>query len=197
MMLYILLFFVVLCWPILIAWFKGDQIIDALVEKQRQRQKYKRTKATRALPVREDAVNALLKAEAQRDQIDDRVGEALANFRQVMENGRDLIVYQAATVALDDVEQVVLSRESQFANYLDIACLQSETLDIMMEEIEMLRDMAEMEDETPVSSPAAERLMGSIKEARQKRNVVDRKLNRLGTAQTEKRPNSGFDAIVG
>lgn len=197
MVLYIFLFVILLTGPILVAWFKGDLIIDMLAARNRQRQKNKRQKATRALPVREDVVNALLKAEAKRDQIDDHVGEALANFRQVMEEGRDLIAHQAATAALDDVEQVVLSRESHFANYLDIACLQSETLDIMIEEIELLRDMAEIDRQSKASSPAAERLMGSIEEALQKRKAVDQKLNRLGSGQLEKRPDSGFDAIVG
>jgi len=196
MVLYILLFLLLFLGPILIAWFKGDQIIDLLARRQRLRKKNKRLKATRALPVREEVVQILLKAEAQRDQIEDRVGKVLANFRQVTQDGRELMVHQAATAALDDVEQVVLARESQFASYLDIACLQSETLDVMIEEIELLRDMAEIGQKLQERSPAAERLVTSIEEAVQKRRRIDQKLNYFGSSQPQKSSDSGFDAMV-
>ena len=196
MILYVILFAILFIGPILLAWFRGDQILDALAARQRHRLKHKRIRATRALPIREAVTTALLDAESRRDQIDERIGDALAAFRQVTEDGRELAVHQAATAALDDVEQVVLSRESQFAAYLDLACLQSETLDVMLQEIELLRDMAEFDRGSEGQSPAVAHLMASIEQATLKRVEIDQKLNHFGSFQSRKQSGSGFDATV-
>ena len=196
MILYIILFIILFVGPILLAWFRGDQILDALAARQRRRLTRKRIRATRALPVREAVTKALLDAESRRDEIDGRIGDALAAFRQVTEDGRELAVHQTATAALDDVEQVVLSRESQFAAYLDLAFLQSETLDVMLHEIELLCDMAEFDRGSEGRSPAVAHLMVSIVQATQKRVEIDRKLYRFGSAQSQNQSDSGFDATV-
>ncbi|MDP6040971.1 MAG: hypothetical protein QGG64_20645, partial [Candidatus Latescibacteria bacterium] len=88
MIYYVILFAILFIGPILLAWFGGDQILDALATRQKHRLKRKRIRATRALPVREAVTEALLNAELRRDQIDERIGDALAAFRQVTEDGR-------------------------------------------------------------------------------------------------------------
>jgi len=196
MIYYVILFAILFIGPILLAWFGGDQILDALATRQKHRLKRKRIRATRALPVREAVTEALLNAELRRDQIDERIGDALAAFRQVTEDGRELAVHQAATAALDDVEQVVLSRESQFGAYLDLACLQSETLDVMLHEIKLLRDMAEFDRGSEGRSPAVAHLMANIEQATQKRVEIDQKLHRFGSSQSQNQSGSGFDATV-
>ena len=183
MSLQIILFVVLIVGPILLAWFKGDTLLNYLEGRRQAKKQRRRQRSTRALPVRETIMDKLLQVETKRNHIESRIGEALAHFRQVTENGRALTANKAAAVILDDLEKVVLSRESMCHDYLDTACLQSDTIEVMTKEVSLLREVAELERQvmTPRTG-AAMHLLETLKHAEQKRVQVDQRLKRLGQA---------------
>lgn len=179
----IILFVFLIVGPILLAWFKGDTLLNYLDARRQSKQQQRRQRSTRALPVRETIMDRLLEVETTRNHIEGRIGEALAHFRQVTENGRALTANKAAASILDDLEKVVLSRESMFHDYLDTACLQSDTIEVMTQEVTLLREAAELDLHAVVPpTGAAMHLLETLKQAEQKRVQIDQRLNRLGKA---------------
>ena len=183
MLLQVFLFAVLIVGPVLLAWFKGEALLNYFEVRKQAQQQRRRQRTTRALPVRETVMDTLLQVETKRDQIEDNIGEALAHFRQVTENGRALTAHKAAAVILDDLENVVLSRESLFENYLDTACVQSDTIETLTQEIKLLREVASLDrnaSEQPTG--AAVHLLETLRQAEQKRAQIDQRLHRLGHA---------------
>jgi hypothetical protein len=179
----IILFVVLIIGPILLAWFKGDTLLNYFDERRQSKRQLRRQRSTRALPVRETIMDTLLQIETRRNHIEGRIGEALAHFRQATENGRALTATKAAAAILDDLENVVLSRESMFHDYLDTACLQSDTIEVMAQEVTLLREAADLDLQaaTPPTG-AAMHLLETLRLAEQKRVQIDRRLNRIGQA---------------
>ena len=191
--LYPILFVFLIVGPVLLAWLKGDQILDRLAIGRRQQQQRKRRRTTRALPLRVDMVQSLLNAEAQRNQIDNRMGEALVTFRQISENGALGPAQDTTSATLDDMEKILLARESEFNTYIDIAWLQSETIELLAQEVTFLRQMAELPDDQPPPAPApassaTEHLLQNLDAAVQRRAQIDRRLNLIGTTQQRPTP---------
>lgn len=183
MLLQVILFLVLILGPILLAWFKGEVLLNFFEGRRQTQQQRRRQRSTRALPVRETIMDTLLQVETQRDHIEDRIGESLALFRQVTENGRALTAHKAAAAILDDLENVVLSRESLFHNYLDTACVQSDTIETLTQEIALLREAALL-DRNVSEQPTGPvlHLMETLRQAEQKRAQIDQRLHRLGHA---------------
>ena len=181
MLLQISLFFVLIVGPIWLAWSKGDVLLNHIDTRRQFKQQRRRQRSTRALPVRETVLDTLLQVETRRDDIEDRMGDALALFREVTANGRALTAHKAAAAILDDLENVVLSRESLFDTYLDTACLQSDTIQSTIQEIALLREATTLDDhvlEQPTG--AAQHLIETLRQAEQKRAQIDQRLQRLG-----------------
>jgi len=184
MLLQVILFLVLIVGPILLATLKGDALLSYFEERRLGKQQSRRQRSTRALPVRETIMATLLNVEARRDNIEDQIGEALALFRQVTANGRALSAHKAAAGILDDLEKVVLARESLFDEYLDTACLQSDTIETVTMEVDLLRDAAELNVNRSTDPSDAERnLLVTLQVAEQKRLQIDQRLHRLGQSE--------------
>lgn len=200
--LYSILFVLFIVGPIFLAWLKGDDILDALASRRHLRRQRRRQRSTRALPVRQEVLATLLEVDRQRDRIDARIGESLSAFRQLLKHRQStLLAPQDATSVIDEMEQILLTRESYFSTYIDIAWLQSETLEQMTQEVKLLRELAELPVDRPVvnasfSTPAAERLLQNLDMAARKRSEVDRKLDRIGSAKAKSASSSGFDVTI-
>lgn len=177
------LFVLLIVGPVVLAWFKGDAILSYFARRRQQHHRRRRQRTTRALPIREVALDALLSAEARREAIEDRIGDALGAFRQVTQNGRALTTQQSAVMALDDLEQAVLARESAFGDYIDIAWLQSETLESMNRQVELLREVALDNRTDTAQTQASAHLLQVLKEATGRRAQIDQALNRIGPAR--------------
>ncbi|MDA0712159.1 MAG: hypothetical protein O3B73_18320 [bacterium] len=175
------LFVTMIVGPVLLAWFKGDVLLNYLERNRKLSLQRRRARITRALPVREEVMAILLDVERKREDIEDRTARALGQFRQVTGDGRALTAHATAAVILDELEAVVLSRESLFHDYLDTACLQSDTLEAVSEEIALLRKVAEPDMERPTPTPgAAGQIMETMRLVEKKRAEIDRRLDRLG-----------------
>lgn len=184
--------------PVVLAWFKGDQLIAHFSRRQRQRKMHKRQKATRALPVREDVMSSLLHAENRRNQIDDHIGEALNLFHQTTEHGRTLIAHHKAVSELDAIEQLVLLRESRFSDFLEIAQLQSETIETLTQEVDLLRSATPIttEQTTEPHTQASAQLLANLNRAVQKRQQIDQKLTKIGPQKPRPNPTSHIDITI-
>ena len=199
--LYPIFFICLIAGPILLAWLKGDQILDRLTAHRQQVRQRRRQRSTHALPVREKVLQKLLGAEAQRDRIDDRIGEALAAFRQLSEGWR-ITGSSQNSITVDEFEQILLTRESFFNTYIDIAWLQSESIELLVREVDLLRELADLPPDWPKAeatssrTPAAQRLLQNLDSATKKRVAVDRKLNRIGPSRPDTASGSHFDATV-
>lgn len=197
--LYLILGILLIAGPILIAAWKGDQILDGLSARRRRRRRRKRQNSTRALPVREEVLGTLIRAEEVRDACDDRIAEALAGFQHVVHVSPRS---ESSTASIDELEHILLAREAHFSSYLDIAWLQSEAIEVLLRELDLLLEMAQMHqmpepgEATAPPSPAAERLLESLDRASRKREELDERLHRVGTPKPEETPPQRFDAIV-
>ncbi len=195
-LLYPVFFLLLIVGPILLAWLKGNQILNAFIAYRQRRRQQRRRRSTRALPVRDEVLQALLGAEKQRDRADGRIGEALAAFQRLSEAS---MPPQNSTAALSEVESILLTRESRFNTYLDVAWLQSETIELLVQEVELLREMAGIPSNFPeneAQSPAAERLIQNLNRATNRRAEVDRRLDRIGSPNPKAGPGSHFEATV-
>lgn len=183
MLLQMALFFVLIVGPVWLAWSKGEVLLNYIDIRRQVKQQRRRQRSTRALPVRETVIDTLLQVEMRRDDIEDRMGEALALFREVTANGRALTAHKAAAAILDDLENVVLSRESLFDEYLDTACLQSDTIENTIQEIALLREATTIDDDVSEQpTGAAKYLIETLRQAEQKRVQIDQRLHQLGQA---------------
>ena len=199
---YPILFVLLIVAPILLAWLKGDRILDRIAARRQQRRQRRRQRSIRALPIQEDTLQALIGAEERRDRTDSRIGEALAAFERLSEGWRaSAAPLRSSTATIDEIEKVLLFRESRFSTYIDIAWFQSETIELMIQEVELLRELAGMSpdwpgDETASLPPAAERLIQNLNRASRKRAELDRRIDRVGTARPAAEPSSHFDVTV-
>ena len=183
---YLILLLALVVGPVLLAWLKGDQILDRLATTRDYQKQRQRRRTTTALPIQANITQTLLGVESRRDHIDNCIGEKLSAFREISETFRSPTSQHTTGATIDEMEQILLARESQFNTYLDIACLQSETIDLLTREIDLLKQMAEIPSQTPVprSAPAtsaSERLLQNLEQARKKRVSIDDKLNNLGS----------------
>ena len=198
---YLFLFACLTAGPILVAWIKGDRILDGLARRRRIRSQLKRRRATRSLPVRSDILSTLLTAEENRDRIEEEIGHSLVRFR-------NLPAPRTPTAERDDVleqtAQLLLTRESRFSEYLDLAWLQSETIEVLTREIDALRQIADVGKETLRSAPApgpsagssAEQLLANLDAATNRRETVDRKLRDILPARAPNDQGARFDTTI-
>ena len=191
-----LLFAVLVLAPILLAWVKGDRILDFMEARCKKRRRQKRKKRTRSLPLREDAVRSILDAEDRCDEIDTRIAGSLASYQVLQNRDREGTILPV----LLEAEHMLLSRESHFNSYLDIAWLQSETIEILSEEVSLLRNMAQLgpHQHRPAAPAAAtSHLIENLEAAIRKRRDVDRMLDNVGNQSADNDTGSSFDATVG
>ena len=197
--LYLILGILLIAGPILAAWLKGDEILDALAARRRRKRRQKRQDSTRSLPVREDVLGTLIRAEEVRDACDDRIAEALASFQRIAHLSQRPV---ATTASVDELEHILLAREAHFSSYLDIAWLQSEAIEVLLGELDLLQEMAQMPSSPEPGakpagpSPAAERLIESLNRASRKREELDGRLHRVGSPKPEGPSPQRFDATV-
>jgi hypothetical protein len=194
--LYLAVFLALAMGPIIVVWRKGDQILDHLSARRRARRMLRRQRSTRALPVREDALEALVRSEEKRDEIDHRISKDLTALRQASTTWRDsAAAYEASGGVVDDMERILLKRESHFNTYLDIAWLQSETIELLTREVVTLREIAGVRDLESSKGPpsrmrGAERLFENLKAAERRQAEADRHLDQIGSAGTGIEPRS-------
>ncbi len=192
------LFVILVILPILLAWLKGDQILDRIAARQKASLRNRRKRTTRALPLRKDTVRSILDAEEKCDEIDNRIAHKLGCYQDLYTQTRDSEATSLPMLA--DTENLLLSRESHFNSYLDIAWLQSETIEILSEEVALLREFVQLgpHQRRPSSpEPAANQLIQNLESAIRKRADVDRKLGEIGKGNSSKDTSPGFDATVG
>ena len=191
-----LLFAVLVLAPILLAWVKGDRILDFMEARRKKRRRQKRKKRTRSLPLREDAVLSILDAEDRCDEIDARIAGSLTSYQVLQNRDREGTVLPV----LSEAEHMLLSRESHFNSYLDIAWLQSETIEILSKEVSLLRNMAQLgphQHRPAAPAGATSHLIENLEAAIRKRADVDRMLDNVGNQSTDNDTGSSFDATVG
>ena len=197
-LMYILLLVCLTVAPILIAWTKGDRILDSLARRRRVRSQIRRRRITRSLPVRSDILEALLKAEDNRDRIEEQISHSLARFRSLPDPGAP------ATERDDFLEhtaQLLLTRESRFNDYLDLAWVQSETIEVLTREADALRQIAgigkdALKPADPPSASAAQQLLANLDAATDRRATVDRKLRDIRPAHTAGEHGTRFDTTL-
>ncbi len=198
---YLLLLICLTIVPILLAWAKGDLILDAFARRRRIRNQLRRRRITQSLPVRTDIVEALLKAEERRDRIEERIGRSLVRFRDLPADGpeeghRDNIFERTG--------QLLLLRESKFSTYLDLAWLQSETIEVLVQEAEALRQVADIQPDAlrssqtspPHTASPAETLLNNLDAAASRRKAVDLRLRGIGPGGGEAESPTHFDTTV-
>jgi len=193
-----ILFTLLILAPILLAWLKGDQILDRMAARRKRQQRRRRRKTTRALPLREDAVQLILESEDRSDKIDSKIAGALGSYQSHYSQGRE----KDGTLLplLSETEHLLLSRESHFNSYLDIAWLQSETIEILAKEVTLLRKVAQLgphQHQPSAPAPAANHLVENLEAAIRKRADVDRKLDAVGRELPKHGTDSRFDTTVG
>ena len=204
------LFIALIVGPVVLAWSYGEKLLDHFTTRRRDQVRKRRRRSTQALPIREEAIDSLLGAERKREAIEDRIGEALSAFRQTdpVEVGNS----DLAETALEEIEQAVLHRESRFSAYLDCAWMQSETIELLTREAELLRTLADLpkggfgsaRNRPPrpqrkrfVQSPT-EKLLDNLRKAVEKRAGVDLKLQTLRPRSDPNAESAGtnFDASI-
>ena len=191
-----LLFAVLVLTPILLAWVKGDRILDFMEARRKKRRRQRRKKRTRSLPLRGDAVRSILDAEDRCDEIDARIAGSLASYQVLQNRDREGTVLPV----LLEAEHMLLSRESHFNSYLDIAWLQSETIEILSKEVSLLRNMAQLgphQHRPAAPAGATSHLIENLEAAIRKRADVDRMLDNVGNQSADNDTGSRFDATVG
>lgn len=191
--------------PVVVALKFGDTLLDRFARRRRQTRRNARRRKTRALPIRSNQMELLVRAEEQSDQLDERIALSLEAFARLPPE----VPPETTEDVLEQIEQSVLARESKFSAYLDYAWLQSETLEILTEEARLLRKFADLPEEgLPVEPSEAaagqrpraptDRLMSSLQDAIRRKSSADQKLRQVGrpTPPTPS-PGSRFDATIG
>lgn len=200
---YLALFICLTVAPILLAWLKGDRILDVLARRRRIRRRIRRRRATRSLPVKADVLENLLKAEDARDSLEEQIGAALARFRS-------LPIPRSASPEredlLQDTAQLLLTRESRFGRFLDLAWLQSETIEVLSDEVRALRQVAGIQEgafgtaagpRSPEARPdAAQQLLQNLDAAAGRRQQVDRRIRSIRSRRPDGGQAARFDATV-
>ena len=188
--------------PLWLAFRYGDSLLDHIALKRRQSRRRARVRKTRSLPIQSDQADRLLGAEAKRDDLDERIADALRRFASLVPPSEIV----GAESAIEQIERDILQRESRFNAFLDYAWLQSETLEILTEQARLLRNLADLPEEGLPVAPASEmppprarsasdKLFANLQDARSRREQVDQDLSQVGRSLDA--PGSRFDATVG
>ena len=148
--------------------------------------------------MREDAVQLIMESEDRSDEIDSKIARALGSYHSHYSQSQE----REGTLLplLSETEHLLLSRESHFNSYLDIAWLQSEIIEILAKEITMLRKVAQLgphQHQPSAPAPATNHLIENLEAAIRKRADVDRKLDAVGRELPKHDTGSRFDATVG
>lgn len=181
---FIFIFAFLILFPVFLAWLKGDQILDHIQALRQQIRKHQRHRSTYTLPVRKKVLENLLETETQQDQIDDNIRGTLVAFRQLSEN-RSIPDSSQNLIVVDELEKILLTRESYFNKYIDMAWLQSKTLELLIREVDLLRRLADLpagwpeEKNESFNTPPAQRLLQNLNIATKKRAAADHKLNNI------------------
>jgi len=187
-MLYLLAFALTVIGPILLAWVFGDQVIDFVSGRRRKMERRRRRRATSSLPVREEVLKTLLDVEERRDLADDRVAEALARYREMQRSRRiDVLSARHPATGVEGMEQILLRRESRFNAFLDLAWMQSEAIEHVTKELQLLRDLADLPATGAPGKQGArpsstEQLLDTLNRATKRRQSIDRRIRHIGSA---------------
>lgn len=175
---------------------RGTPILDALVTRRKTRQKKRRRKSTRSLPIPEEALQTVLDTEARREEIEDRIGEVLISFRRVSRTAAPS-PHRDPSRDLEGLRRALLVRESRFNSYLDVVGLLSETIALLSREVKLLRACVELPRDGPsskeprIQSAATEDLHRRVERAVKRGEQADLMLDRIGRRGDEAR-NGGF-----
>lgn len=216
-LIYAILLLLVTVGPIYLAWAKGDIIITQLENRRRRRRLMARLRRTRRLPVGDDVVQRLLMGDANLEKIEERIAGALQRLSLLPVPA---VGSRSASAdphrLIQEMEAPLLRRESHFGTFLDTAWLQSESIEVMAREVDLLRQMAGLPKGWPETdpgsrtrsaapddglssrittgpgghrapTPAAEKLMQNLRQVAQRRQTVDQRIRSLGSEE----PNSG------
>ena len=186
-MVYFLAFALMVAGPILLAWYFGDQILDFVSRRRSKLERRQRHRATSSLPVRDEVLRTLLDVEEKRNRIDDQVASALARYREMLRTRRiDLLPTRHPASGVEGMEQALLKRESRFNAFLDLAWMQSEALELVSQELRLLRDLAGLPatgtpERASPPSHAAKQLLDRLDRATRRRDSIDRRISRIGS----------------
>ena len=189
--------------PIVVALVFGGRLLDRVERNRATQRRRRRSQTTRALPIQTESIDALLRSEVSREDLDDRVAQALEAFRALSRHPPAPV--EASENTLREVEQAILQRESHFVTYLDLAQIQSETIEILRHEVSLLRDMADIRTHSigarssrsestgnrGRSPDPGDLLRSSIESAVKKRELADQKMRGLRT------PGGSIDLTIG
>ena len=185
--------------PVYLAWSRGDTILNSLDSRRRRRRMMARLRSTRRLPVREDVLQRLMKGDARLDQLEQQIADSLQQLSRLPHPSTSNRLVDAAKV-VQSMEAPLLTRESHFNTYLDAAWLQSETIDVLDREIELLREVAGLSRDWPdleaagekpseAETPAAEKLKNSLREVARRRQSLDQRLRSIGNEEPGRQPS--------
>jgi hypothetical protein len=188
--------------PMVVALKYGDALLNGVARRRRQSRRKSRHRKTRGLPIRSDEIDKLVGAEDRRDKLDEKIAANLEAFARLSRNASA----ESSEAVIEQVEQDILARESKFNIYLDYACLQSETLEVLADEARLLRELADVPPEgLPIQDPdpvvdrrtrsSSDKLMASLQDAMNRKSKADRGLRQVG--QPDPPTGSMFDATIG
>ena len=192
--------------PIVVALRFGDTLLNGLANRRRLTRRRVRQRKTQALPIRRDEVNRLMRAEDARDKQDEAIASNLEAFARLPQN---TLTGEDVEAVISQIEQDVLTRESRFNAFLDYAWLQSESIELMSNEVRLLRKLADLPEEglpaAPMTSPgtprrersASDKLMASLRCALDRKSRADKELRRIGAPPPSSPPGSRFDTTIG
>lgn len=182
--LFLIAFIALVIAPIVVALTYGDRLLDRFELKKAAGKRKRRRQTTLALPLRPASVDHLLRAEDGLQDLDRRIAEAFESFRVITATP---VPVEVSEEHLAEIERAVLIRETHFVPFLDLAQIQSVTIELLAREVELLRQLAEVKRSggparTPDPEPeqtAADRLRTSLDDAEKRRRQADRKIHDL------------------
>lgn len=179
--------------PVFLVLLFGDRILKAMDRNRRKTRQSRRTRVTRALPLRDDVTRALLEAEERSDRLEAKIERSLDRYAHLSKRAG---TSDSVAAALEATERALLVRESHFSEYIDIAWLQSEAIETLTKEVEQLLEFSNLGelDLKEVTRPerSAERLMKSLETASAKRQAIDDQIRAIGAGGTAGRePEQG------
>ena len=68
--------------PIVVALVFGGRLLDRVERNRATQRRRRRSQTTRALPIQTESIDALLRSEVSREDLDDRVAQALEAFHR-------------------------------------------------------------------------------------------------------------------
>ena len=123
-------------------------MLQRLESRQRRKRMMARLRSTRRLPVRADVMQKLLEGDAHLERIEERMAETLQRLARVPQPAAGRPGSDPALL-VKQMEDPILQRESRFSGFLDAAWIQSETIDVMDNEVQLLRQVAGLPESWP------------------------------------------------